>query len=254
MKTKHKIVALSIAFGLSVWVIDAYLDYVVFYEGTFWELLITNMPARELYIRTVILTIFIVFAIIVCNIMAKREKTEQILRESEYKYPQLIQESLDAVISLDKTGNFLSFNPAAEHMSGFSAQEVLDGHFARIGILAKKSIPKAIKEFGLVLTGAERPPFELTILHKDKGRVCLEANPRRVKHKGKETWVEVTLRDITERKQAEQAMEEWKNRYETAILASGHLLYDWNSGYKEKMGGISLLKTLDISLQTPRVI
>jgi PAS domain S-box-containing protein len=36
-----------------------------------------------------------------------------------------------------------------------------------------------------------------------------------------------TIQDITERKQAEMAISEWKNRYETTIRASGQLLYDW---------------------------
>jgi PAS domain S-box-containing protein len=37
-----------------------------------------------------------------------------------------------------------------------------------------------------------------------------------------------TIQDITERKQAEMAISEWKNRYETTIRASGQLLYDWH--------------------------
>jgi PAS domain S-box-containing protein len=38
----------------------------------------------------------------------------------------------------------------------------------------------------------------------------------------------VTTTDITERKRAEAAISELKNRYETAIKASGQLLYDWH--------------------------
>jgi two-component system sensor kinase FixL len=153
----------------------------------------------------------------VYNDITERKQIEEALRASERKYSDLVQQSPDAIISLDKIGNFLSFNPAAERMSGFSAQEVIGRHFTKVGILDKKSIPKAIKEFGLVLTGAERPPFELTILHKDKGRVCLEANPRRVKHKGEKTWIQVTLRDITERKLAEDRLE----KINTCLLSLG---------------------------------
>ena len=153
----------------------------------------------------------------VYNDVTERRQTEEALRASERKYSDLVQQSPDAVISLDKIGNFLSFNPAAERMSGFSAQEVIGRHFTKVGILDKKSIPKAIKEFGLVLTGAERLPFELTILHKDKGRVCMEANPRRVKHKGEKTWIQVTLRDITERKRAEDRLE----KINTCLLSLG---------------------------------
>ena len=180
----------------------------------------------------------------VYNDITERKQTEESLRASDRKYSELVQQSPDAIISLDKTGNFLSFNSAAEHMSGFSAQEVLGRHFTKIDILDKKSIPKAIKEFGLVLTGAERQPFELTILHKDKSRVCLEANPRRVKHKGKKTWIEVTLRDITERKQAERALTSEKLLSEEYINSLPGLFYvfddqrfvRWNKQWKRITG------------------
>ncbi|NIO85682.1 MAG: PAS domain S-box protein, partial [Candidatus Aminicenantes bacterium] len=97
----------------------------------------------------------------------------------------------------------LSFNPAAERVSGFSAKEVIGKHFTKVGILHKKSIPKSLKEFGLILTGTERQPFDLIITRKNKSHVHMEANARLIKQKGHKTWVQVTLRDITERKQAE---------------------------------------------------
>ena len=46
-----------------------------------------------------------------------------------------------------------------------------------------------------------------------------------------------TARDITGQKQTELLMQEWKNRYETAVRASGHLLYDWNSATNEVVYG-----------------
>jgi PAS domain S-box-containing protein len=156
----------------------------------------------------------------VYNDITERKQTEEALRVSERKYSDLVQQSPDAVISLDKTGNFLSFNPAAERMSGFSAQEVLGRHFTKIGILAKESIPKALKEFGLVLTGAEHPPFELIITRKDKSRLFMEANGRLIKQKGQKTWIQVTLRDITKRKEAEQALNKSENLLRTIINAA----------------------------------
>jgi len=113
--------------------------------------------------------------------ITKRKQAENALRESERKYSVLVQESPDAIISLDKKGNLLSFNSAAERKSGYSAEEVMGKHFARIGVLAKRSIPKALKEFALVITGIERPPFELTIMRKDKSDLFMEANARLIK-------------------------------------------------------------------------
>ncbi|MHC4557665.1 MAG: PAS domain S-box protein [Planctomycetota bacterium] len=149
--------------------------------------------------------------------ITERKQAEEALRESERKYSDLVQQSPDAIISLDKTGNFLSFNPAAERISGFSAQEVLSRHFTKVGILAKVSIPKTLKEFGLVLSGAERLPFELIVTRKDKSRLFMEANGRLIKHKGREKWIQVILRDITKRKKVEQALEGLNKDLESAV-------------------------------------
>jgi PAS domain S-box-containing protein len=153
----------------------------------------------------------------ICRDITERKQTEEALRVSERKYSDLVQQSPDAIISLDKIGNFLSFNPAAERVSGFSTQEVIGKHFTRIGILDKKSIAKAIKEFGLVLTGAERQPFDLVITRKDKSHVHMEANGSLIKQKGQMTWLQVTLRDITERKLAEERLE----KINTCLLSLG---------------------------------
>ncbi len=153
----------------------------------------------------------------ICRDITERKHTEEALRISERKYSALVQQSPDAIISLDKTGNFLSFNPAAERHSGFSAKEVMGRHFAKIGIFAKESRSKAIKEFGLILMGVNRPPFELTIMRKDQTCLYMEANARLIKQKGQKAWIQVTLRDITERKQAEDRLE----KINTCLLSLG---------------------------------
>ena len=167
--------------------------------------------------------------------ITKRKQAEDALRENERKYSLLVQESPDAIISLDKKGNLLTFNPAAERKSGFSAEEVMGKHFAKIGVLAKQSIPKALKEFALVITGIERPPFELTIMRKNKSYLFMEANPRLIKHKGEKAWIQVTLRDITDRKLVEaekkrlQTQLQQSQKMETIGTLAGGIAHDFNN-------------------------
>jgi PAS domain S-box-containing protein len=153
----------------------------------------------------------------ICRDITERKQTEEALRVSERKYSDLVQQSPDAVISLNNIGNFLSFNPAAERVSRFSAQEVIGKHFTRVGILDKKSIAKSLYEFGLVLAGTERQPFDLIITRKDKSHIHMEANGRLIKQQGQKTWIQVTLRDITERRQAEQELEKLNKDLESAV-------------------------------------
>ena len=156
----------------------------------------------------------------ICRDITERRHMEDALRESERKCSDLVQYSPDGIISLDKTGNFLSFNTAAEHMTGFSAEKVLGKHFTKIGILAEKSIQKTLKEFGLLLTGAERPPFELDIIRKDRTRRVMEVNARLIEQDDREAWLQLILRDITERKEAERALDRSENLLRTIINAT----------------------------------
>jgi hypothetical protein len=158
--------------------------------------------------------------------ITKRKTAEEALQESERKYSQLVQESPDPIVSLDNTGRFISFNPAAERVSGFREEEVLGGHFAELGILGRESIPKALEEFDSVAQGAERAPFELTIIHKDKTQRFMEANPRLIRSKGENPHVQVVLRDVTDRVQARKALTESEKRFRALFegAAEGILL------------------------------
>ena len=156
----------------------------------------------------------------ICRDITERRQMEDALRASERKCSDLVENSPDGIISLDKTGHFLSFNVAAEHMTGFSADEVVGKHFTKIGILAEQSIQKTLKEFGFLLTGAERSPFELTITRRDQSHLVTEANARLIEQDDRETWIQLTLRDITERKEAERALNRSENMLRTIINAT----------------------------------
>lgn len=53
--------ALAFGFGLLFWVIDAGIDLLWYYERSFQQLLLTNIPSHEIYIRLVILVLFLIF-------------------------------------------------------------------------------------------------------------------------------------------------------------------------------------------------
>ncbi len=82
MKTEKIVILLSLVFGLFVWLIDAVLDFLFFYEGTFWGLLIFDIPKHEVYIRSVILGSFIIFGIIISGFIARLKEVEEALRRS----------------------------------------------------------------------------------------------------------------------------------------------------------------------------
>ena len=73
MKIRYKIIALSVGLGVFIWVIDAVLDSLIFYEGTFLESLIFDIPGHEIFMRTFILAYSTLFGVILSQIIEKRE-------------------------------------------------------------------------------------------------------------------------------------------------------------------------------------
>ena len=86
MKTEHKVLVYAFLMGILVAVIDALLDSLFFYEGTFLELLLFHIPPHEFYIRSVVVVCFISFGFVVGRVINQRE---QAVEHSEYLYSVL---------------------------------------------------------------------------------------------------------------------------------------------------------------------
>jgi signal transduction histidine kinase len=93
MKPKYKVFALSLFFGLLVYLIDALIDYLLFYKGTFRGSLFFEVPAHELYLRILMVASFFVFGILVSRILAGRQRAQESLRRSEEAAQRLANET-----------------------------------------------------------------------------------------------------------------------------------------------------------------
>jgi len=130
LKTENKVIALSITFGLFVWVVDAVLDYFIFYEGTFWGLLISDVPKHEVYIRLVILGSFIIFGIIISGHLARRKQAEEKTKASEVRFRELFNNMSSgvAVYEAKDNGNdfiFKNISRAAERIEKIKKEDLI---------------------------------------------------------------------------------------------------------------------------------
>src|SRR5208337_4294033 len=57
--------------------------------------------------------------------VTERKRVEEALRDSEAKLQAIVNTAVDAIITIDVQGTVLSFNPSAERVFGFAADEVL---------------------------------------------------------------------------------------------------------------------------------
>jgi PAS domain S-box-containing protein len=131
------------------------------------------------------------------SVVSFRDVTERQRAEQEFR--ALAETAKDAIVSADHLGNIIYFNGGAEHSFGYRASEVLGKpltllmpeRFNRfLSGEESRSMGKAAEIVGKKKTGEEFP-VELSLAHWKIGE---------------ETFFTGIMRDITERKRAEQAL------------------------------------------------
>lgn len=119
------------------------------------------------------------------------------LTESERKHRLRFMHAADAILVIDRNGRYIDANPAASKLLGYSRDEFLNLSVPALSLPAERA--GARKRFGKLLgTGVSRR--ERVIQRKDGTHVHVEAHAM---HLGDGT-IQTTVRDITERKEAEE--------------------------------------------------
>lgn len=204
MKAGSKVIAVSIALGLFVWFLDALLDYLVFHEGTFLGLSIYDVPAHELYDRSAIVIAFVVFGLIISRIIGRRQQAEKKLAASEANYRAIFDAANDAIFVHDvHSGEIVDINRKMCEMYGYTREEA-----CKLDVEAISSgKPPYTQEDALrwIRKAVQGEPqlFEWMAKDKDGRPFWVDVNLKRASIAAQDHLLAM-VRDITERKQAEE--------------------------------------------------
>ena len=132
-----------------------------------------------------------------------RKNAEETAKESEEKWLSLVGMVPDGIVTLDLKGVITSVNDAFLRLTGYTKEEIVGKHFAKLQTIRARDIPKYLKLLGPALTGKLPPPFEYSYVRKDGSIGWAEAHIRFLKKNGKTTGFQAFLRETTERKQSE---------------------------------------------------
>ena len=131
---------------------------------------------------------------------AEREQLAAIARSTE-----------DAIISADLDGNLVSWNPGAEKMFGYSADEVLGNHLLMLAPPDERR--KAVAIFERVRRGETVSQVETTRIHKDGRTIDVSLSVFPIHNlKGEVVSIGGVVRDISERHRVQRAQEKLKER------------------------------------------
>lgn len=143
--------------------------------------------------------------------ISKRVELENALRASETNFRNIFNKSSDGIVIHDLKGNILEVNEVICERLGYSKYELIGQNIAFIDTPnVQKNIPKAIQS--LKETG--HGMFEGEHLKKDKTIIPVEIHATIIEYMSMPVVLSV-VRDITDRKQNEQALKDAEELYHT---------------------------------------
>ena len=148
--------------------------------------------------------------------IAEHEKTEEDLKNSEERLKILFEYAPDAYYLNDLKGTFVDGNKAAEETIGYKREELIGKSFLKLKLLSPMQVLKAASLLAKNLRGKPTGPDEFILNRRDGTQVTVEISTFPVKIKGR-TLVLGIARDITVRKQAEEALKESEEKYRTIL-------------------------------------
>jgi len=161
---------------------------------------------------------------------SKHPERSQALVELEYReqrYRSIAESTPDGMVTVDAQGKIVLWNRAAEKIFGYTAEEML-------GKLLTRIMPKRFQEahknsLNRVASGGKPriigKTVELIGLRKDKSEFPLELSMAKWKT-GEGVFFTAVIRDISERKLTEEALQQSQERYQNLVENINDVIFE----------------------------
>ena len=138
--------------------------------------------------------------------ITERRRAQEDLRQSEERYRGILSHMEEAYYEVDLKGNLKFFNPAVVKNLGYTDNMVMGMNFHQF--VDEENARKVFEAFHRVyLTGESIKSVDWELISKEGGRIPVSSSiSLMVDTLGKPVGFRGIIRDITERKQAEQAL------------------------------------------------
>jgi PAS domain S-box-containing protein len=149
--------------------------------------------------------------------ITERRQMEEVLRQSEVKHRNIIENIQDGYFEVDLAGNCTFFNESLREIYGYPKEELMGMNFQQYA--DKENAKKVFNAFNEIYqTGITGSIFEYEIIRKDGTRGQVEVSASLIKDSsGKPIGFRGTTRDVTERRKMEETIRQSEEKYRTIL-------------------------------------
>ena len=170
------------------------------------------------------------------------KEAEARLRESEEKYRDIFDNSIEGIYVSTPEGRPISINPALAHMHGYASPEEMQEEITRVDTQLYVNAEDRVRYLRLLGEHGEVRAFETEQHRKDGSTYWASISARAVKNgRGEVVRCEATVEDITERKRLEGELRQAQKMEAIGQLAGG-VAHDFNNLLTVIMGFSNLVQ------------
>ncbi len=176
--------------------------------------------------------------------ISERKRAQEELKKSEEKYRTILENIEEGYYEVDLAGNFTFFNDSIQNILGYGRDEMIGMNNRQY--TDQENAKKLYEAFNKVFTtGRPTKEFDWKIIRKDGSERFVEASVSVLQDaQGEPMGFRGIVRDITERKEAEEALRDSKEKYRLLVdhahdgifIAQGGLIKFQNPKAQEILG------------------
>ncbi len=165
--------------------------------------------------------------------------------QARLPYTSLFEQSNDAIFLLNLDAVHIAVNQQATEMTGYTRDELVGASY-RI-LVDEKEYDHAETMLDRILSGEKIPRYERTFHHRDGHAIYTEVSVTCIyDESGQPVCIQSIVRDITESRQAKQALRQQKENYCNAVEASLDAFYLMES-VRDENGEITDFRIVEIN-------
>jgi two-component system, cell cycle sensor histidine kinase and response regulator CckA len=176
--------------------------------------------------------------------ITSRKQAEEELRKSEEKYRRLMEEAPIGFCLFDTSGNIQYVNRIIEKESGWSREELIGKNVFGVGFFDADTKCLLLERLAMRLAGDVSRQLEVPLVCKNGKKLFVEIRTDILVEDGLPYGAKATITNITQRKEAEDALRESEKLYRNVLENTQDVFYRSDVNGKLTMINPSFLRVL----------